>query len=690
MALSPGTRLGLYQIAAPLGAGGMGEVYRARDTRLGRDIAVKVLPDDVPSSPDRLARLEREAKAVASLNHPNIVTLHSIEEVAGIRFLTMELVEGRDLSTLVTPGGLPLAQVLDLVIPLADALVAAHEKGIVHRDLKPANVMVTHEGRIKVLDFGLAKLAQAEPDLQNTRAATMTSPISDVGQMVGTAPYMSPEQIRGESMDPRTDLFSFGILVYELSTGKRPFSGETFADVCAAILRDSPPSLTRLRSDLPLDLERIIGRCLEKKPRERFQTALDVANELRGLERTLAPSLHVPQDRPSIAVLPFDNLSGDREQEYFADGIVAEIITGLSRIKWLFVISRNSTFIYKGKPIDVRAVGRELGVRYVLGGSVRRSGNHVRVTGELIESATARHVWGDRFDGAMDDIFALQDEMTMSVIGALEPTLRKAEVERARRKRPDNLDAYDLFLRALPFAATAMPEDADKALELLEEAIRLEPDYAIAHGCIAWCHEQRYLRGGLQAETREAARKHAHAAIRAGSDDAMALALGGFVVAITEGWFEPSAIDALERAIVLSPSSALAFGFSSIVRANRGDTATSIAHARIGIRLSPYDPLIYLPYLGLAYAHFFAREWAAAADAARRASQANPRFSVPVYLLAAALTRLDRIGEAQSVSARLLELQPGFTVSGMVAGYAERTEHMASLGDALRELGLPE
>ena len=668
----------------------MGEVYRARDTRLGRDIAVKVLPDDVASSPDRLARFEREAKAVASLNHPNIVTLHSIEEVAGIRFLTMELVEGRDLSTLVTPGGLPLAQVLDLVIPLADALVAAHEKGIVHRDLKPANVMVTHEGRIKVLDFGLAKLAQAEPDLQNTRAATMTSPISDVGQMVGTAPYMSPEQIRGESMDPRTDLFSFGILVYELSTGKRPFSGETFADVCAAILRDSPPSLTRLRSDLPLDLERIIGRCLEKKPRERFQTALDVANELRGLERTLAPSLHVPQDRPSIAVLPFDNLSGDREQEYFADGIVAEIITGLSRIKWLFVISRNSTFIYKGKPIDVRAVGRELGVRYVLGGSVRRSGNHVRVTGELIESATARQVWADRYDGDMSDIFALQDAMTMSVIGAVEPTLRKAEVERARRKRPDNLDAYDLFLRALPFVATAMPEDADKALELLEEAIRLEPDYAIAHGCIAWCHEQRYLRGGLQAETREAARKHAHAAIRAGSDDAMALALGGFVVAITEGWFEPSAIDALERAIVLSPSSALAFGFSSIVRANRGDTATSIAHARIGIRLSPYDPLIYLPYLGLAYAHFFAREWAAAADAARRASQANPRFSVPVYLLAAALTRLDRIGEAQSVSARLLELQPGFTVSGMVAGYAERTEHMASLGDALRELGLPE
>jgi adenylate cyclase len=394
-------------------------------------------------------------------------------------------------------------------------------------------------------------------------------------------------------------------------------------------------------------------------------------------------------DKPSIAVLPFDNLSGDREQDYFADGIVAEIITGLSRIKWLFVISRNSTFIYKGRPIDVKAVGRELGVRYVLEGSVRRSGNHVRVSGQLVETETATHVWADRYDGTLGDIFALQDEMTISVIGAVEPTLRKAEVERALRKRPDNLDAYDLFLRALPFAATAMPEYADKALHLLEDAIRLEPDYAVAHGFIAWCHEQRYLRGGLHAATREAACKHARAAITAGSDDAMALAMGGFVIAVMERDYT-AALDALDRALALSPSSALAFGFSSIVRAWMGDSATAIAHAKIGIRLSPYDPLIYLPYVGLAYAHFFAGDWAEAANAATKASQANPRFSVPRYLLTAALIRLGRVGDAKASSRRVLELQPGFTVGSLVSSDITTPERMASLADALRQAGLPE
>jgi TolB-like protein len=394
------------------------------------------------------------------------------------------------------------------------------------------------------------------------------------------------------------------------------------------------------------------------------------------------------RDRPSIAVLPFSDLNGGQDQEYFADGMVAEIITGLSRVKWLFVISRNSTFIYKGRPIDVKTVGRELGVRYVLEGSVRRSGNQVRVTGQLIETETAAHVWADRYEGTLENIFALQDEMTMSVVGAVVPTLRKAEIERARRKRPDSLDAYDLYLRALPLVATAMPGNADKALPLLEEAIRLEPDYAVVHGFIAWCHEQRYLRGGLRAETREAARHHAHAAIEVGGDDAMALAMGGFVVGVMERDYE-TALEALDRSLMLSPSSALAFGFSSIIRAWRGDDRTAVEHAETGIRLGPYDPLIYLPYVGLAYSHFFVGNFLEAVSAARRATAANPRFSVPCYLHIAALVGLGRIDEATSMGTVLLELQPGFTVSGLVSGNITTMERMDKLADALHRAGLP-
>jgi tetratricopeptide (TPR) repeat protein len=328
-------------------------------------------------------------------------------------------------------------------------------------------------------------------------------------------------------------------------------------------------------------------------------------------------------------------------------------------------------------------------VRYVLEGSVRRSGNLVRVTGQLIETETAAHVWAGRYDGTLDDIFALQDQMTMNVISAVEPTVRKAEVERAQRKRPGNLDAYDLYLRALPFVATAMPEDADKALGLLQEAIRLEPDYAVVHGFIAWCHEQRYLRAGLSAETREAASRHAHAAIKVGADDAMALAMGGFVVAVMDRDYE-TAIEALDRSLALSPSSALAYGFSSIVRAWVGDDRTAVEHGMNGIRLGPYDPLIYLPYVGLAYSHFFVGNFVEAASAARRASAANPRFSVPCYLHTAALVGLGRFDDANAMARKVVELQPGFTVSGLVAGNITTRERMDRLARALCQAGLPE
>ena len=356
----------------------------------------------------------------------------------------------------------------------------------------------------------------------------------------------------------------------------------------------------------------------------------------------------------------------------------------------VFVIARNSTFAYKGKAIDVKQVGRELGVRYVLEGSVRKSGNRVRVAGQLIDTASATHVWAERYDRALDDIFALQDELTISVIGAIELTLRQAEIERARRKRPDSLDAYDLYLRALPFAFTAMPGDADKALALLARAIELEPDYAAAHAIIAWCHEQRYLRGGLHEEARTAALRHARHAIAADGDDAAALATAGFVIAVAELDYE-TALTAFDRSFALSNSSALALGFSWIVRAWKGDDALAVEQAQHALRLSPFDPLIYLPYVGLAYAHFAAGRFEEAAAAASRANQSNPRFSVPYILHTAALASLGCREDARVMTRRLLELDPGITTTTAIlsARYANR-ENVAALCNALRRAGLPE
>ena len=366
MSLSPKTRLGTYEIISLLGIGGMGEVYRAKDLRLGRDVAIKVLMDEMASNADRLARFEREARAVAGLNHPNIVTIFSVEYEDGIHFLTMELIEGQDLSQLVSPDGMPLSRILELHIPLADALAAAHDRGVIHRDLKPANVMVTRDGRLKVLDFGLAKLVETEPSLEADHRATASMPLSAQGQIFGTLPYMSPEQIRGEKLDARSDLFSLGIILYELATGLRPFKGKTSADVSSAILRDTPEPLSHIRSDLPVDLERLIIWCLKKNPRERIQSALDISNELRRLRNSADQRENESQlsyRTASIAVLPFVNRSRSEEDEYFSDGLADEILNMLAKIRGLQVAARFSSFQFKGKNEELAAIGAKLAKR---------------------------------------------------------------------------------------------------------------------------------------------------------------------------------------------------------------------------------------------------------------------------------------------------------------------------------------
>jgi TolB-like protein len=394
-------------------------------------------------------------------------------------------------------------------------------------------------------------------------------------------------------------------------------------------------------------------------------------------------------DRPSIAVLPFQNMSSDPEQEYFADGIVEDIITGLSRIKWLFVIARNSSFTYRGKAVGVKQVGRELGVRYLLEGGVRKAGNRMRITAQLVDAETCSHLWAERYDRLLDDIFAVQDELTVSVVGAIEPSLRKAEIERIKRKRPNSLDAYDLVLRALPFLYSAMPGGVATAIPLLEKALELEPDYARAQADLAWCLHHRFSRGQHHEEDRAAAIRHAHAAAAGGGDDATTLAVAAFVISLDEH-DNATALNLFDRALALSNSNIFALGCSAVTLAWMGKTEPAIERAQRALRLSPFDPLNVRPCDALAISYFYTKRYEEAAGAARRAIEFNPDFSPPHAFLAAALIRLGRVVEAKAAAQRVLALQPTFTIRKFSVTVGLAPEVYATFAEAWRAAGLPE
>jgi TolB-like protein/tetratricopeptide (TPR) repeat protein len=401
-----------------------------------------------------------------------------------------------------------------------------------------------------------------------------------------------------------------------------------------------------------------------------------------------SPALTLP-DRPSVAVLPFSNLSGDPEPEYFADGMVEDIVAGLSRIKWLFVVARSSSFAYKGKAVDAKRVGRELGVRYLLQGSLRKDGNRVRIAAQMIEAETGGHVWAERYDRPLDDIFVLQDEITLSVIGAIEPSLRRAEVERVKRKRPDSLDAYDLVLRAQPDVYSGMPDRVTKALVLLERALALDPTYALAHAFAAMCHHCLFLRAGLHQENRAASIRYAHAAIVHGQDDALALTFAGFSIGM-DGHDHAAAFAAFEAALAVSPSSALTYILGSVILGWSGEAERAIEWGERGMRLSPFDPWAFAAFHSLILGHFHCGRYEEATNAAHKAVQSNPGHSISYMLLAAPLAKLGRLEESKAAAARVLELQPAFRYSRQFSGVDCAPALAASLSEALRATGLPE
>lgn len=464
MPLSAGNKLGPYEILAPIGAGGMGDVYKARDTRLDRTVAIKCL------KPEHAERFKREARAIAALNHPHICQIYDV----GPDYLVMEYIEGEPLKS-----SLPPEEAVRLAIQITEALEAAHDKGIVHRDLKPANILVKG-GSVKLLDFGLAKIEDLNPG--STAFSTLTVGLTEAGAVVGTVAYMSPEQAQGLPVDARSDIFSFGLVMYEMLSGKRAFTGNSAFATMSAIVRDEPSPL-----QAPAELERLVTRCMRKAPVDRFSSMSEVREALVRVGHA-PPAAQQPSGvflQPSIAVLPFADMSPGKDNEYFSDGLAEEILNSLAKIQGLKVIARTSAFAFKGQNTDVRRIAEALGVTNVLEGSVRRAGNRIRVTAQLITAADGSQLWSARYDRELEDVFAVQDEIAQAIASALQ--LRLGTGFASTERYTPNIPAYEAFLKARYYWGKFSPEAFARARKYLDQTIRLDPQFALAHSLIAEC-----------------------------------------------------------------------------------------------------------------------------------------------------------------------------------------------------------
>jgi serine/threonine protein kinase/tetratricopeptide (TPR) repeat protein len=698
-----GRTLSHYHITAAIGSGGMGEVYRATDIKLGRDVALKVLPPDKARDPECLARFQREARAVAALNHPHIVTIFSVEETDGIHFLTMELIEGQPLAHRIPQGGLPVDQLVEIAVAVADALAAAHEKGIVHRDLKPANVMVTHDGRAKVLDFGLAKETQVSNDTDTTLALAANT---RAGVVMGTPSYMSPEQISGLSLDHRTDIFSLGVMLHEMATGQRPFQGASYAELASAILRDAPPLVTSVRSDLSGDLARIIRRCLEKEPRHRVQTARDVCNEFRDLAVQALQKAPTPAPSSSgvtaidsgavralagfwVAVLPFKYSGADAELIVLAEGLSEEIVTGLSRFSYLRVIARTSTSRYAHAEGDVRVVGQELGARYVMQGSLRQAASTLRIAVQLVDASSGVHLWAQTYDrtSGPQEIFALQDDVVpriVSTVADMHGVLPHSMSEAVRSRGPDELSPYEALLRSFSYYERLTTEEHATARAGLERAVQQAPGHADCWAMLSMLYTDEYKTGfNVRPESLGRGLEAARRAI----DLAPSNHLGPH--ALASALFFRRELRAFriaaERAIALNPMDGCTAAYLGMLTAFAGDWERGCALTERAAQLNPNHPGWY--WFASAFAAYHKRDYCGALGVALKINMRG--LWGANLVLAAACGQLGEREGAHNAVLALLALSPDFAVIAREElgkwWHVELVEHLV---DGLRKAGL--
>jgi serine/threonine-protein kinase len=674
--LSPGFRLGPYEIQAAVGAGGMGEVYRARDTRLNRTVAIKVLLAALGRAPDVRARFGREARAISALNHPHICTLYDVGQEEGVDYLVMEFLDGEPLNRRIGRQPIPIDELLELGIDIADALEVAHASGILHRDLKPANLFVTSRGQVKILDFGVAKIdvtGMGAPAAAGLAATHLQEElVTGVSQTVGTVAYMSPEQSRGDLVDARSDLFSFGTVLYEMATGHRAFDGPTSAVIFDKILNRAPVSVRELGPGFPVDLERVIGRCLEKSVTARYQRARDVLDDLRAVKRRRdsgsGPVSAAARAMPSVAVLAFVDMSPQKDQDYFCEGMAEELINVLTSVPGIRVASRTSAFQFKGKAADISEIGARLRVESVLEGSVRKAGNRLRITAQLVNASDGYHLWSERYDREAEDIFGVQDEIARAIVTKLTEKLGgQAPVPHVKRPTED-LDAYHLYLQGRYYWARR-GGFLTRAVECFQQAIARDASYAQAYAGLADAYGVLGIYGLITPA--EAARQAKPAAARAVAlGDALAethRSMAAYKVSFE--WDLAGAEREYRRALELGAKSGELYAIYAYCLAYLQRRDESLAASERARALEPESVLV-ASYCAVNL--MFARRYDEALAECERCLALDPGFATAEWIRSHVLTLAGRPSLAVAAAERSVALtnRQSFSLAGLGTAYA--------------------